>query len=128
MKKFATLLFLFNALLMSNDCIGQKTNSDNNYSFKRGDSNGIGKWYMGREIAYVMGFQGIGWLERSDREKEENVSNLIEATEKREVVTVEPEISQNRDEVTYKIPIEAGYGITEFIEYGGPSLKIKSQK
>ena len=78
MKKFATLLFLFNALLMSNDCIGQKTNSDNNYSFKRGDSNGIGKWYMGREIAYVMGFQGIGWLERSDREKEENVSNLIE--------------------------------------------------
>ena len=33
---------------------------------------------MGREIAYVMGFQGIGWLERSDREKEENVSNLIQ--------------------------------------------------
>ena len=58
----------------------------------------------------------------------DNVSNLIEATEKREVVTVEPQISQSRDEVTYKIPIEAGYGITEFIEYGGPSLKIKSQK
>jgi len=33
---------------------------------------------MGREIAYVMGFEGIGWLERSDREKEENVSNLIQ--------------------------------------------------
>ena len=33
---------------------------------------------MGREIAHVMGFQGIGWLERSDREKEENVSNLIQ--------------------------------------------------
>ena len=32
---------------------------------------------MGREIAYVMGFQGIGWLERSEREKEENVSSLI---------------------------------------------------
>ena len=43
----------------------------------RGDYNGIGKWYMGREIAYVMGFQGIGWLERSEREKEENVSSLI---------------------------------------------------
>ena len=78
MKKFAALLFLFNALLMSNECIGQKTITDKNYTFKRGDNNGIGKWYMGREIAYVMGFQGIGWLERSDREKEENVSNLIE--------------------------------------------------
>jgi ubiquinone/menaquinone biosynthesis C-methylase UbiE len=33
---------------------------------------------MGREIAYVMGFEGIGWLERSNREKEENVSNLIQ--------------------------------------------------
>ena len=78
MKKFAALLFLFNALLMSNECIGQKTITDKNYIFKRGDNNGIGKWYMGREIAYVMGYQGIGWLERSDREKEENVSNLIE--------------------------------------------------
>ena len=32
---------------------------------------------MGREIAYVMGYQGINWLERSEREKEENVSRLI---------------------------------------------------
>ena len=32
---------------------------------------------MGREIAYVMGFQGIGWLERFEREQEENVSKLI---------------------------------------------------
>ena len=32
---------------------------------------------MEREIAYVMGYQGIDWLERSEREKEENVSNLI---------------------------------------------------
>ena len=33
---------------------------------------------MGREIAYVMGFEGIGWLERPEREKEENVSKLIQ--------------------------------------------------
>jgi SAM-dependent methyltransferase len=48
------------------------------YTFKSGEYNGIGKWYMGREIAYVMGFEGIGWLERSQREKEENVSNLVQ--------------------------------------------------
>ncbi|MDP5122082.1 MAG: class I SAM-dependent methyltransferase, partial [Spirosomaceae bacterium] len=28
-------------------------------------------------IAHVMGFQGIGWLERSEREEEENTSKLI---------------------------------------------------
>ena len=78
MKKFGVLLFLFSALLLSNQCVGQETDTDEKYNFKKGDYNGIGKWYMGREIAYVMGFEGIGWLERSDREKEENVSNLIQ--------------------------------------------------
>ena len=52
--------------------------SNYKYTFKKGDVNGIGKWYMGREIARVMGFQGIGGLERSSREKEENVSTLIQ--------------------------------------------------
>lgn len=78
MKKFTIFLFLFTALLLSSECVGQKSNTDKKYTFKRGDDNGIGKWYKGREIAYVMGFEGIGWLERSDREKEENVSNLIQ--------------------------------------------------
>ena len=78
MKKFTVFLLLFTALLLSIECVGQKSNTDKKYTFKRGDDNGIGKWYKGREIAYVMGFEGIGWLERSDREKEENVSNLIQ--------------------------------------------------
>ena len=78
MKKFNILLFLFISLSLINKTVGQKSNSYKKYTFKRGDINGIGKWYMGREIAYVMGFQGIGWLERSDREKEENVYKLIQ--------------------------------------------------
>ena len=73
MKKL--ILFLLTVPLIS---FGQIPNSNRKYTFKKGDVNGIGKWYMGREIAHVMGFQGIGWLERSDREKEENVSNLIQ--------------------------------------------------
>ncbi len=43
------------------------------------DPNGIGKFYMGREIARVMGFGGINWLERSKREQEEKLSLLIRA-------------------------------------------------
>jgi SAM-dependent methyltransferase len=38
---------------------------------------GIGKFFMGREIAKVMGHPGIGWLERGDREKEEAPSRAI---------------------------------------------------
>ena len=40
---------------------------------------GIGKVFMGREIAQVMGHQGITWLERDEREAEEAPSRLIEA-------------------------------------------------
>lgn len=42
------------------------------------DPNGIGKFYMGREIAMVMGHQGIAWLERPERDAEEGLSLLIE--------------------------------------------------
>jgi len=41
------------------------------------DPNGIGKFYMGREIAHVMGFAGAAWLERSSREEEERLTLLV---------------------------------------------------
>ena len=43
------------------------------------DRNGIGKFYMGREIAHVMGFQGAGWLERTEREEEERLSLMVKS-------------------------------------------------
>jgi ubiquinone/menaquinone biosynthesis C-methylase UbiE len=44
----------------------------------RHDPDGIGKFYMGREIAHVMGHQGADWLERPEREQEEKPSQLVE--------------------------------------------------
>lgn len=46
---------------------------------KAHDPNGIGKFYLGREIAQVMGHEGAGWLDRPEREKEENPKKLLEA-------------------------------------------------
>ena len=45
------------------------------------DPNGIGKFYMGREIAHVMGPGGIPWLDRPERENEENPPKVLEALE-----------------------------------------------
>ncbi len=42
------------------------------------DPNGIGKFYMGREIAHVMGHLAADWLERPEREAEEKTELLIE--------------------------------------------------
>lgn len=47
------------------------------YEHAPASADGIGKFFMGREIAKVMGHPGIGWLERTDREKEEAPSKAI---------------------------------------------------
>lgn len=64
-------------LLASISINAQDRLSSPTYTYEKGDPNGIGKWYMGREIAYVMGYQGIGWLERTEREKEEKTAKLL---------------------------------------------------
>ena len=43
------------------------------------DPDGIGKFYMGREIAHVMGHQAADWLERPEREKEEGTGLVVPA-------------------------------------------------
>ncbi len=43
------------------------------------DPNGIGVFYMDREIAHVMGHQAADWLERPEREEEEKSDMMVEA-------------------------------------------------
>ncbi len=42
------------------------------------DPDGIGKFYMGREIAHVMGHQGANWLERAERIAEEKPDEVVQ--------------------------------------------------
>ena len=65
-------ILLFTFLSLSIFSFGQ-----DRYSIKSGDPNGINKWYMGRQIARVMSHYGIDWLERDERETEENTSLLL---------------------------------------------------
>ena len=41
------------------------------------DPNGIGTYYLGRQIAHVMGHEGADWLERSGRQQEEGTAILL---------------------------------------------------
>lgn len=58
-----------------------KANAQKNkerYQFREDhDPDGLGKFYMGREIAHVMGYVAANWLERSNREEEEKLSLLV---------------------------------------------------
>ena len=52
------------------------------------DPNGIGKFYMGREIAHVMGHLGARWLDRPEREIEEQPAKLLDALKLKPGTTV----------------------------------------
>ena len=65
-------ILLFTFLSLSIFSLGQ-----DRYKIRTGDPNGINKWYMGRQIAQVMSHYGIDWLEREEREMEENTALLL---------------------------------------------------
>ncbi len=51
---------------------------DSIYSFGKATADGTGKFYKGREIAHIMGATGSDWLERNERQQEENTRLAIE--------------------------------------------------
>ena len=50
---------------------------DGHYEFREGSRDGIGKWYMGREIAHTMHHAHAEWLDRPEREREERPGKMI---------------------------------------------------
>lgn len=75
------------ALILGANAVAAQTPS--RYEYKKDhDPYGTGKFYLGREIAHVMGFQGASWLERKEREQEEAVSKLMKALEVKEGQTI----------------------------------------
>ena len=80
MKNLPILSLLCLSLLFSSACQAQTKSKteDSPYTYKGASFDGIGKLYMGREISFVMGFQGKDWLERRSREQEESVALAIE--------------------------------------------------
>ena len=62
------------------------------YEFRRDhDPDGTGKFYQGREIAQVMGHEAAGWLDRPEREKEEQPARLVELLKFKAGESVKPE-------------------------------------
>jgi precorrin-6B methylase 2 len=74
-----SLLILFSVILMSAKCQHSRPNASTGdaYVHRPGSMDGTGKFYLGREISQIMGAAGAEWLERDDREKEENTAEAI---------------------------------------------------
>ena len=74
-----TVVFLLCLFLTSCQAQTRQANEelDTVYSFQTPSRDGTGKYYMGREIAHVMGHLGAPWLERPERDQEENTTQAI---------------------------------------------------
>jgi precorrin-6B methylase 2 len=74
MRAAALALLVLCGVLAHADPLSQR------YEVRAGhDADGIGKFYLGREIALVMGPGGILWLERPERASEEQPQLVIDA-------------------------------------------------
>ena len=74
----SALLFVGVSHARAADAPPPKNPSANRYEFRaEHDPDGIGKFYQGREIAQVMGHQWADWLERPERDEEEQPDVLV---------------------------------------------------
>lgn len=77
LKKYHVLALVFLWMGSIGESFAQQPAKNPGYTYKNPSYDGIGKVYMGREISFVMGFEGMAWLERRSREQEESVSLAI---------------------------------------------------
>lgn len=128
MTKFKATYFFFLLILILplTQCQAQ-TKSDSNYEYKNGDPSGIGKWYKGREIAYVMGYQGMNWLERPEREKEEHTSKLLKNMNLKSTDAV-ADIGAGSGYHVFKIALKVNDGMVYAVDIQKEMLDAMKQK
>jgi ubiquinone/menaquinone biosynthesis C-methylase UbiE len=100
-------------LLLAPGLASAQDKKDGRYEWRaKHDPNGIGKFYMGREIAHVMGHAAASWLERPERDEEENPKKLIEL------------LALKEGEVVADIGAGSGYYTFRMAKLVGPKGKI----
>ncbi|HEY6974783.1 MAG TPA: class I SAM-dependent methyltransferase [Chitinophagaceae bacterium] len=76
---FIALLVCWMQCVPFQNCIAQKNNSDSLYTYGTASPGGTGKFYLGREIAHIMGASNAEWLDRSSRPQEEHTQLAIDS-------------------------------------------------
>jgi precorrin-6B methylase 2 len=108
---------------------GLATAADPHYETRaQHDPDGIGKFYLGREIAHVMGPGGVPWLERAERELEERPQMLIDALEIKPGQTI-ADLGAGSGYYSFRIaPLVGGQGKVLAIDVEPRMLRIVSER
>ena len=100
---------------------------DSVYQHKTASDGGTGKVYFGREIAHIMDFSGSAWLERANRQQEENSNLTIDKLpiEKNSVVA---DIGAGTGYYTFKICTKVPEGRVYAIEIQDDAVNYLKNK
>src|SRR4030095_11678571 len=83
------------------------------YTAVRASPDGIGKVYLGREIAQVMSFHGAHWLERPERMEEERPDRVLAALDLKPGMTV-ADVGAGSGYYSWRIAERVGAGGTVY--------------
>ncbi len=86
MRACTTAFVLLHALTLPGALAGEAAGP--RYGAVSASPDGIGKAYMGREIAQVMSYHGAPWLERTERMEEERPDLVLAALDLKPGMTV----------------------------------------
>ena len=78
---FIAFCIFFSGCKSQQNNIQKQLTKDTIYTYGQSSADGIGKFYKGREISFVMGAMGSDWLERDTRNIEENTNAAVAAIE-----------------------------------------------
>jgi ubiquinone/menaquinone biosynthesis C-methylase UbiE len=97
------------------------------YSYRPPSFDGIGKYYMGREIAGVMGHQGASWLERSERSTEEQPQKMVAALELKSTDTV-ADVGAGSGYIAQLLAVQVPQGKVLAIDLQPEMLELMNQR
>jgi len=120
-------LFSFGTCQSAKKSSQPQLKNDTTYTFAKRSSDGIGKYYLGREISFVMGAEGAEWLERNTRQQEENTQLAIEkmALSPQSVVA---DIGAGTGYYTFAIARKIPYGKVYAVEIQDEMIKYLNEK
>ena len=97
------------------------------YTFAKPSAGGTGKFYFGREIALVMGAAGAAWLERNERQQEENTALAIDKMKlfDNEVIA---DVGAGSGYYTFRIAAKAPQGKVYAVEIQEEMIKLLNER
>jgi ubiquinone/menaquinone biosynthesis C-methylase UbiE len=132
MKKIVTNAFIILVVCCAQcitfqDSFAQKNNNDSIYTYHTASPGGTGKFYLGREIAQVMGASNAQWLDRSSRPQEEHTQLAID-TIKVPPTAVIADIGAGTGYYTFKLAPKVPKGKVYAVEIQDEMISILNER